>query len=208
MSIHTLPLGQLETNCYIIHNKTDALIIDPGGTHHKDSKPILAFIDQHQLKVHAILCTHLHYDHVFSVASLHEYLKTPIWASNKDLFLIDPEQTYTTTDRGFPEVTPFNPTHLKENVYTFGPYTCAVLETPGHTPGCLSLYFKSLNILFTGDLLFYHSVGRTDFPRSNPQDLHNSLQKKIFTLPAETIVYPGHGQTTSIHEEQTNNPYI
>ena len=208
MSIYTLPLGQLETNCYIVYDKkNNAIVIDPGGTDHDDVKHILAFLEKNQLKTLAILCTHLHFDHVFSVASLHEQTQSPVWASNDDLFLIDPELTYT-TKLGFPEVTPFHITDLKEGIHTFGPYTCEVLKTPGHTPGCLSLYFKEINTLFTGDLLFYHSVGRTDLPRSNQQELHKSIQKKIFVLPSETVVYPGHGRTTSVGEEQTNNPYI
>lgn len=83
-----------------------------------------------------------------------------------------------------------------------------VLATPGHTPGSVSLHVPSMNAVLTGDLLFFHSVGRTDFPGSSQAALVKSLHKKIFILPPETVVYPGHGPNTSVGEELANNPYL
>ncbi len=90
----------------------------------------------------------------------------------------------------------------------FGSLRCEVLLTPGHTPGSVSIRFPDLNAVMTGDLLFYHSVGRTDFPGSSQDALRKSLHKKIFILPQETAVYPGHGPNTNVGEELANNPYL
>ena len=109
---------------------------------------------------------------------------------------------------GFPPVTTFQWEDLKEGPHTFGSIKCEVLTTPGHTPGSLSIYFPELNSIMTGDLLFYHSVGRTDFPGSSQEALRKSLHKKIFILPQETAVYPGHGPNTNVGEELANNPYL
>ena len=109
---------------------------------------------------------------------------------------------------GFPPVTTFKWEDLKEGPHTFGSIKCEVLTTPGHTPGSLSIYFPELNSIMTGDLLFYHSVGRTDFPGSSQEALRKSLHKKIFILPQETAVYPGHGPNTNVGEELANNPYL
>lgn len=202
MPIHTLPLGALETNCYIVYKDNNALVIDPGGTSTEDLTTIIDVLKEEKCSVQAILCTHLHFDHVFSTARLHEYLQVPIFASDADDFLLKGGI------RDWPNVEPFQKIHITEGPQTLGVFSYEVLYTPGHTPGSLSLYFKEMNSLFTGDLLFYHSVGRTDLPRGDTQTLLNSLHKKIFVLPPKTIVYPGHGCPTSVEEERTNNPYI
>lgn len=208
MTVHTFPLGELGTNCYILQKNYEALVIDPGGTNPEDFYTINAFLKEKQLSVTVILCTHLHYDHIFSTAKLHDYTEAPIFASSKDNFLLKAGEVGSYGMWRFPKVTPFQYDNLTEGNHTFGSFSCEVLSTPGHTPGCLSLYFKDINILFTGDLLFYHSVGRTDLPGGNTETLLHSLYKKIFVLPQKTVVYPGHGQSTSVQEEQLNNPYL
>ena len=105
-------------------------------------------------------------------------------------------------------MTPFKWEDLKEGPHTFGTIKCDVLATPGHTPGSLSIHFPDQNAVMTGDLLFYHSVGRTDFPGGSAEALRKSLHKKIFILPQETEVYPGHGPNTNVGEELANNPYL
>jgi len=86
--------------------------------------------------------------------------------------------------------------------------TCRVLATPGHSPGSLSFFFEELGAVFVGDLLFYRSVGRTDFPGSSERDLLRSVRTRIFTLPEDTLVYPGHGPETTVRQERLNNPFF
>ena len=104
-------------------------------------------------------------------------------------------------------MTTFKWEDLKEGPHTFGSIKCEVLTTPGHTPGSLSIYFPELNSIMTGDLLFYHSVGRTDFPGGDHDTLLHSIRKVLFALPEETAVLPGHGPATSIGNERRNNPF-
>lgn len=97
---------------------------------------------------------------------------------------------------------------LKEGPHTFGSIKCEVLTTPGHTSGSPSIYLPELNSIMAGNLLFYHSVGRTDFPGSSQEALHKPLHKKIFILPQKIAVYPGHGFNTNVGEGLVNNPYL
>lgn len=208
MSIFTLPLGMLETNCYIIQKDDNALVIDPGGTSPEDIYTINRFITQKKLTIQTILCTHLHYDHIFSTEMLHKQTGIPIFASKKDDFLLEAQAKGGIGKLNCPKIVPFQHEDLTEGVHTFNTFSFEVINTPGHTPGGVSIYFKEIDTLFTGDTLFYHSVGRTDLPGSNTNDLFTSLHKKIFILPKNTTVYPGHGPKTSIEEELKNNPYI
>lgn len=208
MSIFTIPLGMLETNCYIIQKNKNALVIDPGGTSPKDLSTITTFIKQNKLSIQAILCTHLHYDHIFSTAMLQKQTNVPVFASTKDDFLLKAQAKGGIGKLACPKIEIFQHEDLTEGLHTFNTFSCEVINTPGHTPGGVCLYFKEINTLFTGDTLFYHTVGRTDLPGSNTNDLFTSLHKKIFVLPKDTIVYPGHGPKTSIEEELTNNPCI
>ena len=109
---------------------------------------------------------------------------------------------------GFPPVPAFESRDLPTGPQVFGGMACTVLDTPGHTPGGVSYYFPDEKAVFTGDALFYRSLGRTDFPGSSQEALRKSLHKKIFILPQETAVYPGHGPNTNVGEELANNPYL
>ena len=141
------------------------------------------------------------------MAARHEATGAPVYGPAGDASLLGTELGGSGA-WGFPPVTTFKWEDLKEGPHTFGSIKCEVLTTPGHTPGSLSIYFPELNSIMTGDLLFYHSVGRTDFPGSSQEALRKSLHKKIFILPQETAVYPGHGPNTNVGEELANNPYL
>ena len=108
---------------------------------------------------------------------------------------------------GFPPVPPFDSLPMPTGSASFGGMECRVLETPGHTPGGVSLYFPAEKLVFTGDALFYRSMGRTDFPGGDQATLLRSIKDVLFTLPEDTTVYPGHGPATSIGDERKNNPF-
>ena len=207
MSIETFPLGPIETNCHIVYDGSDAIVVDPGGDMNGGLGNVLTFLKNHKLTVRAILCTHLHFDHIYGVAALHEATGAPVYAPKGDEALLATEIGGGGA-WGFPRIAPFEWEDLKEGPHTYGSIACEVIKTPGHTPGSISIYIPSMNSVLTGDLLFFHSVGRTDFPGSSADALRRSLHKKIFVLPPETDVYPGHGPNTSVGEELSNNPYL
>ena len=207
MPITSFPLGPIETNCHVVYNETDAVVVDPGGDMNGGLGEVLALLHSRKLKVQAILCTHFHFDHIYGVAALVEATGAPVYAPKGDQFLLESEIGGGGA-WGFPKVAPFKWSDLKEGQHTFGSLSCEVLMTPGHTPASVSIYFPAMKSVLTGDLLFFHSVGRTDFPGSSSDALRKSLHKKIFILPPETEVYPGHGPNTTVGEEQANNPYL
>ena len=170
MPIETFPIGPLETNCHIVISGSDAVAVDPGGDLNSGLGEVLALLKEQNLTLRAILCTHFHFDHLYGVAALHEATGAPVYGPAGDASLLGTELGGSGA-WGFPPVTTFQWEDLKEGPHTFGSIKCEVLTTPGHTPGSLSIYFPELNSIMTGDLLFYHSVGRTDFPGSSQEAL-------------------------------------
>lgn len=203
MQVRTFPLGPLDTNCHVAWHDGLAVVVDPGG----DPARVLEFLRGQNLKLTHILNTHLHFDHIYGNQRLHEETGAPILASSGDAYLLDSELG-SGGMWGFPKVTPFAFENIDESTHTFMGLTCNVLHTPGHTPGSLSFHFPDAGVVFVGDLLFYRSVGRTDFPGGSTEDLKTSITTKIFTLPPETLVYSGHGSETKVGDEALNNPYF
>jgi glyoxylase-like metal-dependent hydrolase (beta-lactamase superfamily II) len=192
------PLGPLETNCYLLHTDSQALIIDVGG----DPASVLAYLRQHNLTLTHVLCTHLHFDHTYGIRALLKATGATAYASDKDRFLLEDG------GMGIPQVEKYAFTDLSAGLFPLLGTTCTVLTTPGHTPGGLSFHFPEYLAVFAGDSLFYRSIGRTDFAGGDFTTLAASIRTRLFTLPDETVVYPGHGPHTTIGEEKRLNPYI
>jgi len=203
LKVTVMPLGPLDTNCYVVHSDREAVVIDPGG----EAQEILSFLASEKVTLAAILNTHLHFDHIQGNADLVAATGLPVMASTKDGFLLETELGGGGM-MGFPRTPSFSYTPLEEGELSLLGTTCRVLATPGHSPGSLSFYFEELGAVFVGDLLFYRSVGRTDFPGSSERELLRSVRASIFTLPEETVVYPGHGPETTVGQEKLNNPFF
>ncbi len=203
MRIETFPLGPLETNCHVLSFQTKALVVDPGG----DPAEVLDYLAAGGLTLEVILNTHLHCDHLYGNAALSRATGAPILASPLDAYLMKTELGRGGF-MGLPLVAPFTAQDLNPGETTFLGQPCTVLHTPGHTLGSLSLYFPTAKALFSGDLLFYRGVGRSDFPGGSHETLIESVRTKIFTLPEDTTVYSGHGLSTTVHEEKLHNPYF
>lgn len=201
--IEILHLGPLETNCYVIHDDREALVIDPGG----EPEKIVALLQGQGLVLRTILNTHFHFDHIQGNAGLQAATGARIFACPRDAFLLETELGGGGM-MGFPRTPSFSFEALDEGDEHWLGMSCRVLATPGHSPGSLSFYFESLGAVFCGDVLFYRSVGRTDFPGCSEQDLLRSVRARIFALPGETVVYPGHGPETTVSAEQLNNPFF
>lgn len=203
MRIQIFPLGPLETNCYLLIQAGEALVVDPGG----NPASLVQYLEANKLKLVAILNTHLHFDHVLGNAELAETTGAPIYACPQDAYLLQSE-VGSGGGFGLPKVPPFTYTPLEEGDLTLMGLPCKVIFTPGHTRGSLSYYFPTEGVLFAGDVLFYRSVGRADLPGGDAATLRDSIRGKLFTLPGETVVYPGHGPSTTIAEEKRGNPFV
>ncbi len=194
LAIDKLTVGDLETNCYLVSDSNECVIIDPGD----DADFITETIINKKLKPTAIVLTHGHFDHVLGCLELKLNFTIPIYLNEKD------KKLYTSANQSAThwlkkktlKVPPIDQFIKEGSKIKIGSESLTVIETPGHTPGSVCFYDGQKN-LFTGDTLFADSVGRTDFSYSKPLQLTKSLAK-LFKLPGETIVYPGHGDSTTL----------
>ena len=197
MLIKTLPVGQLETNCYVVtdENALVCAVIDPGD----ESNTILDYIEDNKLSCKAILITHAHFDHVSAVNAMLEATGAELYMCEKDL-----ELAKTGASGRF---TPPENTHFYKDgdeVKVAG-LTFKVMETPGHTPGGVTLICG--DALVTGDTLFRGSCGRTDLPGGDMRAELRSL-KRIASLEGDYEVYPGHAESSMLSIEREHNPYV
>lgn len=203
LQVTDFPLGPLETNCYLIHTDKEAVAVDPGGP----PKPVLAYCMERGLTLTHILLTHLHFDHTAGVPALVGATGAAVLGSDRDRYMLESELGKGGA-WGLPLNEPFAFSDLAPGELPLPGGPCTVLSTPGHSPGSLSFYFPALKAVFCGDVLFYRSVGRTDFPGGSQEELMTSIRRELFRLPDDTTVYSGHGLSTSIGDEKKNNPYV
>jgi hydroxyacylglutathione hydrolase len=203
MEVRTFPIGPLQTNCFLLMEGSEALVVDPGG----DPAPILSLLKEKKLTLTHIVVTHFHCDHIYGSAALHETTGAPILASPEDASLLDTELG-AGGFMGLPLVEPFEYDALNPGETTFLGQPCTVMATPGHSPGSLSLYFPQASAVFVGDLIFYGSIGRTDFPGGSEKTLLESVVNNIFVLPEDTVIYSGHGPETTVGQEKRHNPFF
>jgi glyoxylase-like metal-dependent hydrolase (beta-lactamase superfamily II) len=205
MRVFKIPVGPFEMNSYIIAPDSEnvALLIDPGD----EPERILQVVKEEALTPTKIVCTHAHIDHIRYLSSIKDVLKVPLYLHEDDLPLLegmkDQALIFGLDSAPVPEVDGFL---NDEDVFAIGDLEVKVLHTPGHSPG--SLCFYSDGHLFAGDVLFKESIGRTDLYGGNFDRLIQSIRQKLFTLPDETIVHPGHGDDTTIAHEKAKNPFL
>ncbi|MDR3358568.1 MAG: MBL fold metallo-hydrolase [Desulfovibrio sp.] len=202
MPVAVFPLGALETNSYLMYDKNEAVAVDVGG----EPDEMLDWLAGHKVRLAAICATHLHFDHLYGVAALTNATGAPVYTPPGDDALSGTEAGMGGI-WGFPPVPFFESKAMPLGKHAFAGMDCEVLETPGHTPGGVSLYFPAQQIVFTGDALFYRSIGHTVFPLGNHATLLRSIHEKLFALPENTKVFPGHGPSTTIGDEIKNNPF-
>ena len=210
IQVITIPVGVLETNSYLLFdsNSKDVIIIDPGA----EPEKILKVIDDNELQLKAVLLTHGHGDHIGGVKQLLSEKNVPLFIHSADKeMLISPRQNLSESI-GFNVTAPEADNLLKDGQkIPFSNTEITVFHTPGHTPGGVSFFVHPEGekpLLFSGDTLFYLNVGRIDLPGGNWDLLQKSVLEKLYVLPNETVVYPGHGPTTTIFKEKNENPYV
>ncbi|MDP4182432.1 MAG: MBL fold metallo-hydrolase [Bacillota bacterium] len=203
MILECLPNGLFESNSYVLGNKNEGIILDAGVR----SEDILEVVNKHNLTIKYIILTHAHIDHICEFEKLRDATKAEVILHEADVdalsnpflngsLLIGAQDSFSMPDR----------TVKDGDVLILGEIKLEIIHTPGHTPGCICV--KVGDIVFTGDTLFKLSVGRTDLANGNPEQIIPSIKSRLMVLPDETIIYPGHYDSTTIGYERKYNSFI
>lgn len=209
MKIERLVVGPLQTNVYaVVNDNNQALIIDPGADGHR----IVNWINENNWQVQAILITHGHFDHIGALDDVRASLGVEAYIGSKDqellsrpdlnvsaLFMPQLPVTQDECEQTWP---------VEDGEVRVGNFKFRVESIPGHTPGSSVYIFDDLKAVFTGDVLFKSSIGRTDFPQGNLTSLLTGIKDKLLTLPGDYSVYPGHNDPTTIEAEKLTNPFL
>ncbi len=209
--IQSFTFSPFQENTYVVIDEAtnEAVIIDPGMYEQAEKEELSRFIDERRLKLKAILLTHAHLDHVFGVAYLKRKYGVNIFLHPKDEVIFNDVPTRATLYglRGY-EHGQIDEWLTEGDRIRFGNTALDVVFTPGHAPGHVAFVNHVDRYIVGGDVLFRGSVGRTDFPYCNHDDLLNSIQTQFMTLPDDYVVYPGHNEPTTIGQERKTNPFI
>ncbi len=207
-NIKRFVVNEFGTNCYIYKDSdtNESIVIDPGGK----EKQIIDFIKTNNLTLKYIILTHCHYDHILALDKIIEDFNVPVIIHMDEYQSIMDDAINLSLYFGSPisnKLTNINWLKVKDmDIVKLGNQNIYILHTPGHTKGSICLYIKD-KFLFTGDTLFCGSVGRTDFPTGDIEQIDESLKRIIF-LPANIIFFPGHGEPCIVGEEKSHNPFL
>ena len=206
LKVGRLMLGICQTNCYFVYKEgeKDVIFFDPADK----GDYIYEALKEKGFRVAGILLTHGHFDHIWGTNKLRELSGAPIYAYEEEKVLCEDAVTNVSDQVGRP-YTVIPDRYLKDNEeITIAGMTCKLFATPGHTVGSCCYYFEEDGILISGDTLFQESVGRTDLATGSMSALIRSVRERLFVLPDDVKVYPGHGETTDIGHEQKYNPFL
>ncbi|MFA9288913.1 MAG: MBL fold metallo-hydrolase [Weeksellaceae bacterium] len=201
MKIQRFPLGEMQANAYLLEQDGECLIIDPADS----GDFLLEQIERMNGLLVGMMATHGHFDHVMATGEIQlTHPEIPLYIHEEDQFLLDrvveSAEHFLTTE---PAVIPIQfVEYLYEETVMIGSFTFNIIHTPGHTPGSVSIYLPEEKVMFTGDALFKDGIGRTDFKYSEKEVLQKSIAT-IMSYPPETTIYSGHGEETTIEEQQS-----
>jgi hydroxyacylglutathione hydrolase len=212
MNIKKFTFNPWQENSYVIYDdhSGECALVDMGSTSEDDNEELAAFLEEESLTVKYIMNTHLHIDHILGNYSVKQRYNAPLLAHENDEFLIENAETYA-EQIGFKlDNTPPSIDEFIEDgqEITLGDIILKVIHVPGHTPGSVVFYSEKNKFLLSGDVLFFESIGRTDLIYGNHTTLVNGITSKLFAMPDDVTVYPGHGPQTSIGHEKGNNPFL
>ena len=212
MQVKSFILGPIQTSCYVVYDDSNAIIVDAGG----DPVEMVRFIKQYNLNPIYLVNTHGHIDHILGNPQLKKaFPKMQICIHPADARMLGESKANLATELGFEFSSPEPDKLLNEgDTLSLGDKKTGsfkVLHLPGHTKGGIGLLYNQkigANLLFSGDALFAGSIGRTDFPGGSLAELVNNIRAKVLTLPDNTVVYPGHGPSTTVGDEKHSNPFL
>lgn len=200
-------IGQVATNCYLLFNNETrkTVIVDPP----EQGAKLYETLKQNQLELEAILLTHGHFDHIGGVNELRKLAQVPVYIHSGEADLAESASLNCSSAMSRSVSVKADKIFEDGDILQFSDIPdIKVIHTPGHTAGSVCFYLESEDILVCGDTLFQESVGRTDLPTGSQSELVKSVREKLFVLPDSVIVYPGHGDETTIGYEKQNNPYV
>lgn len=211
MKIKRFEFNMFPVNCYLLADETkEAVIIDAGCYYKEEQQRLKNFVAEQQLTVKHLLNTHLHADHLFGNAFAAREFGTAPEASRQDEFLLSGIASFCKSF-GFPlneEPAPLGHYIADGEIIRFGNTELKAISVPGHSPGSLVYYCEKEHCMFSGDTLFKGSIGRADLEGGNFDDLRENIASRLFVLPDNTLVFPGHSNETSIGYEKMNNPFF
>jgi glyoxylase-like metal-dependent hydrolase (beta-lactamase superfamily II) len=210
LKIQSFVFSPIQENTYLLYDEfNNCAIIDPGCYFDAEKEQLVGFIQKSGLQPKMLLNTHCHLDHVFGNKHIAEKYKLTLQLHEKEVAVLGFAPT-----SGLMYDMPFDNyagdyIYLKEgDIIKIGEDKLKVIEAPGHSPGHICFYCAKQNFLIGGDVLFNRSIGRTDLPGGNHEQLIKNIKEKLFVLPNETVLYSGHGPATTIGEEKEGNPYL
>ena len=203
MLLSILPCGPIQANCYFLCDEAtnNCIVIDPG-----DAEPVLKYASEQHYTIKKVVLTHGHFDHCMGVSGIIDSVQPEVWINRLDSEFIDGSLDYFSAMQC--ELTPFSPTNYIEDksVITMDSIQLEAIHTPGHSKGSMSFVDRNHKFVFSGDTLFFESIGRTDLHGGSMRDLAHSLFETLYSLPDSFTVFPGHGPKTTISHEKANNP--
>jgi len=208
MVVQMFTVGRFITNCYVVgcEQTREAIIIDPGFDNRFEAEEIFKLIDENFSTLKFVVNTHGHPDHTCGNEMVKEKFRVPVLIHEYDAYMLGESGKNIAEFFGFESSSPPADTLLHNgDLVRFGKIILKIMHTPGHSRGSISLLGE--REVFTGDILFAGSIGRTDFPESSELDMKLSL-RKLANLPNHLVVYPGHGPMTTIGEEKRGNPFL
>lgn len=210
IQVQAFTFNPIQENTYLLYNEHgNALIIDPGCYFTAEHEMLKDFISKKNLKLVQLLNTHCHLDHVFGNKWVHKNLGLELFIHpNEEIVLAHAPQSGL--KYGLPVDNYAGPLHFLQegDIVKLDEDELHVLLTPGHSPGSICFYCKEQNFVIGGDVLFYESIGRSDLPGGNHEVLLQSIREQLFVLPDVTVVYNGHGDSTTIAHEKKHNPFL
>lgn len=217
MKIKTFEFNPLGVNTYVLYDDSDnerggdCIVIDASSIFPEENEELINFIESNNLTVTRLINTHLHFDHIFGVNILADKYNLKLEAHKDDMFLLDSLEQQMKMfgfdlNRNYkPEIGSFL---TEQDTIKLGNQEMSIIHVPGHSPGSIVFYNKEENFVISGDVLFNGSIGRTDLVGGNFDVLIDGIKNKLFLLPDDTVVYPGHGPATSIGKEKRSNPFV
>lgn len=211
MKIKRFEFNMFPVNCYVLSDDTkEAVVIDAGCFYEEEKQTLKNYIINNGLNVKHLLCTHLHLDHILGNPFMLKEFGLKAEANQADEFWLKyaPQQSRMFGFQLNEDPVPLGKYICDGDIITFGNTQLEAIHVPGHSPGSLVYYCEKENCMFSGDVLFQGSIGRADLTGGNFDELREHICSRLFVLPPETIVYPGHGNPTSIGAEKRDNPFF
>jgi len=204
MFLRKLVVGEFQANCYIVADENkNGIVVDPGG----EAEEILATIARNKLRIFCIVATHAHIDHIACLEEVRKFTGARFLLHVDEIsFLENPDLNLSSLLQNPRRFSPPDRLVRNKDKIIVGDIELEVIHTPGHTPGSICL--RKDDIIFTGDTIFYRGVGRTDFPGGDFDLLRKSIKERIFSLPENTKIFPGHGPETEVGQEKMTNPFV